>query len=102
MFWLIISYFIRLLEEVAARRAEEDTADDDESDESDESDDDSAESDDDADDDDAEMSFLQRSARPETAAKRKKVLTPIAFSSLPGSQKAEFVHSVSSSLRRST
>merc|ERR1719393_318021 len=55
--------------EVAARRAE-----DDESDESDESDDDSAESDDDADDDDAEMSFLQRSARPETAAKRKKVL----------------------------
>merc|ERR1719389_540024 len=60
--------------EVAARRAEEDTADDDESDESDESDDDSAESDDDADDDDAEMSFLQRSARPETAAKRKKVL----------------------------
>merc|ERR1719482_946203 len=60
--------------EVAARRAEEDTADDDESDESDDSDDDSAESDDDADDDDAEMSFLQRSARPETAAKRKKVL----------------------------
>jgi len=60
--------------EVAARRVEEDTADDDESDESDESDDDSAESDDDADDDDAEMSFLQRSARPETAAKRKKVL----------------------------
>merc|ERR1719191_2063930 len=56
--------------EVAARRVEEDTADDDESDESDES----AESDDDADDDDAEMSFLQRSARPETAAKRKKVL----------------------------
>ena len=91
---MIISYFIRLLEEVAARRAEEDTADDDESDESDESDDDSAESDDDADDDDAEMSFLQRSARPETAAKRKKVMAPIAFSSLPSSQKSEFVHSV--------
>merc|ERR1719313_319093 len=48
--------------EVAARRVEEDTADDE------------SESDDDADDDDAEMSFLQRSARPETAAKRKKVL----------------------------
>merc|ERR1719201_2303430 len=59
--------------EVAARRVEVDASDDDsdDSDESDEADDDDADSDQ---DDDEEMSFLQKSSRPETAAKRKQVL----------------------------
>jgi hypothetical protein len=60
--------------EVAARRVE-DVADADESDDAEDTEDaDDADADSDDDEDDAEMSFLQRSARPETAARRKKVL----------------------------
>jgi len=60
--------------EVAARRVE-DVADADESDDAEDTEDaDDADADSDDDEDDGEMSFLQRSARPETAARRKKVL----------------------------
>merc|ERR1719313_174557 len=60
--------------EVAARRVEDADSDSDDSDDADYDEDDADSEDDEDDDDDAEMSFLQRSARPETAAKRKKVL----------------------------
>merc|ERR1719453_2242165 len=58
--------------EVAARRVEDTASDDDDADDADYDEDSDSDSDDD--EDDSEVNFLQRSSRPETAAKRKKML----------------------------